>query len=79
MDLEQRQFHGLGGETSLPWLGPTLRFQASLSEEDREEFGFDVRVLDWQTYLVTYAQGIRDFLFKEDPAKQVRIRSSDIS
>jgi len=40
---------------------------SEISEEDREVFGFDIRKLDWIQYLETYVQGIRKFLFKEDP------------
>merc|ERR1719219_2832682 len=38
-----------------------------LGEEDKLVFNFDIRNLDWIQYLETYVQGIRKFLFKEDP------------
>lgn len=76
-DMMQKSTRALEPFTTGSWTWSSdnsMALEASLSEEDREEFGFDVRVLDWQTYLVTYAQGIRDFLFKEDPAKQEACR-----
>jgi len=39
-----------------------------LTEEDKEKFGFDVRDIEWQGYLDVYVEGIREFLFKEDPS-----------
>lgn len=39
-----------------------------LSQEDREIFPFDLRELDWSNFLETYVQGIRKYLFKEDPS-----------
>jgi len=51
-----------------------LSLEASLTEEDRRDFGFDIRGMHWPTYLDTYAQGIRDFLFKDDPSSQLACR-----
>jgi len=45
-----------------------IKLEKELTEEDRTVFGFDIRHLDWKEYLETYAQGIRKFLFKEDPS-----------
>jgi len=39
-----------------------------MNEEDRQIFGFDIRELDWLQYIETYVQGIRQYLFKEDPS-----------
>merc|ERR1712226_1411580 len=52
----------------------TVALEADLTEEDRTVFGFDIRAVDWQTYLDQYAQGIRDHLFQEDPASQAACR-----
>jgi len=41
---------------------------SELSQEDKEIFGFDIRDLDWVDYLEAYVQGIRTYLFKEDPS-----------
>jgi len=51
-----------------------LALEASLTEVDRQVFGFDMRGLDWKNYLDIYAQGIRDYLFKEDPSTQAQAR-----
>lgn len=39
-----------------------------LSAEDRREFHFDVRDIDWSAYLEQYILGIRSFIFKEHPS-----------
>jgi len=52
----------------------TKALEESLSDEDRQKFGFDIRGLHWPSYIKVYAQGIRDFLFKEDPASQASCR-----
>jgi len=44
------------------------KLEKELTTEDREVFGFDIKELDWKEYLETYSQGIRKFLFKEDPS-----------
>lgn len=38
-----------------------------LSLEDRQTFTFDVRQIDWGSYLEHYILGIRHFLLKENP------------
>ena len=48
--------------------------QASLTEEDRRTFGFDMRGLHWPTYLDIYCQGIRDFVFRDSADSQVACR-----
>ena len=61
--------------------------QASLTEEDRRTFGFDMRGLHWPTYLDIYCQvsqqhlildppnqGIRDFVFGDSAESQVACR-----
>ena len=35
---------------------PNMNLQASLTEEDRRTFGFDMRGLHWPTYLDIYCQ-----------------------
>ncbi|MFH4974946.1 hypothetical protein AB6A40_001655 [Gnathostoma spinigerum] len=37
----------------------------SLSEEDRQTFNFDVRQLNWDSYLFDYLMGVKRFLIKE--------------
>ena len=51
-----------------------LSLEASLTEEDRRTFGFDMRGLHWPTYLDAYCQGIRDFLFQDSAESQVACR-----
>jgi len=51
-----------------------LNLEASLTEEDRRTFGFDMRGLHWPTYLDIYCQGIRDFVFRDQAESQVACR-----
>jgi len=51
-----------------------LSLEASLTEEDRRTFGFDMRGLHWPTYLDIYCQGIRDFVFRDSAESQVACR-----
>ena len=51
-----------------------LSLEASLTEEDRRTFGFDIRGLHWPTYLDIYCQGIRDFVFQDSAESQVACR-----
>lgn len=44
------------------------RLAEELTEDDKKIFGFDLRDIQWQDYLNKYVEGIREFLFKEDPA-----------
>ncbi|XP_037071461.1 putative fatty acyl-CoA reductase CG5065 [Pollicipes pollicipes] len=37
-----------------------------MSEDDREEFHFQLKDLDWQSYMATYCNGVRRFILKED-------------
>jgi len=37
-----------------------------MSEEDRQTFDFDVRTIDWQSYMQAYVIGTRQFILKED-------------
>ncbi|CAG2059777.1 unnamed protein product [Timema podura] len=39
-----------------------------LSAEDKKCFSFDVREIDWPTYIESYILGMRQFLFKEKPS-----------
>ncbi|EZA60709.1 hypothetical protein DMN91_002292 [Ooceraea biroi] len=43
------------------------RLWEQLSPEDRETFLFDVRQIDWPSYLENYILGIRHFILKESP------------
>ncbi|XP_053994524.1 putative fatty acyl-CoA reductase CG5065 [Hylaeus volcanicus] len=43
------------------------RLGEQLSPEDRETFMFDVREINWGTYLEDYILGIRHFILKESP------------
>ena len=51
-----------------------LSLEASLTEEDRRTFGFDMRGLHWPAYLDHYCQGIRDFVFQDSTESQVACR-----
>ncbi|XP_011645020.1 putative fatty acyl-CoA reductase CG5065 [Pogonomyrmex barbatus] len=43
------------------------RLGEQLSPEDRETFMFDVKQIDWPSYLEHYILGIRQFILKESP------------
>ncbi|XP_033221450.1 putative fatty acyl-CoA reductase CG5065 [Belonocnema kinseyi] len=43
------------------------RLGAQLSSQDRETFMFDVKQIDWPSYLEHYILGIRQFILKESP------------
>lgn len=63
--------------TTQSWTWSTsnvLGLEASLNEKDRKEFGFDIRGLHWPTYIDIYAQGIRQFLFKNEASTQAACR-----
>ena len=47
----------------------TVNMQASLTEEDRRTFGFDMRGLHWPTYLDIYCQVSKQHVIL-DPKKQ---------
>ena len=39
-----------------------------LCRADRDIFNFDVRSIDWKTYIQTYVCGVRQFILKDDLA-----------
>ena len=39
-----------------------------MSEEDKQEFDFDIRSLDWDQYIHDFCMGTKQYLFKEDLA-----------
>ncbi|XP_043273034.1 putative fatty acyl-CoA reductase CG5065 [Venturia canescens] len=43
------------------------RLGYELSPDDRQTFMFDVKQIDWPSYLENYILGIRQFIFKESP------------
>lgn len=51
------------------------RLSQQLSPEDRQTFLFDVKQIDWPTYLENYILGIRHFLLKESPESLPAARS----
>lgn len=40
----------------------------SMREDDRQEFQFDVRTIEWEDYVEKYVLGFRQFLFKQNPS-----------
>nr|CAD7567382.1 unnamed protein product [Timema californicum] len=44
------------------------QLSSMLSVEDKKCFSFDVREIDWPTYIESYILGMRQFLFKEKPS-----------
>jgi len=76
-DLMQKSAKALETFTTNSWSWSndnTLALEADLTEEDRQMFGFDIRAVDWRSYLDEYAQGIRDNVFQEDPSTQAACR-----
>ncbi|CAD6207886.1 GSCOCG00003144001-RA-CDS [Cotesia congregata] len=51
------------------------RLNQQLSPEDRNTFMFDVRQIDWPSYLENYIIGIRQFILKESPETLPAARS----
>ncbi len=45
-----------------------IQLLEQMSPEDRRTFYFDVRTIDWASYLETYALGTRRFILKDDPS-----------
>jgi hypothetical protein len=37
-----------------------------MSVQEKITFNFDVRKIDWETYMTTFAVGVREYLFKDD-------------
>jgi fatty acyl-CoA reductase len=46
----------------------------SLTEEDRQTFYTDIKMVDWDGYLKNYVLGTRHYLLKEDPATLPKAR-----
>ncbi len=46
-----------------------------MSERDRHVFNFDVRQIDWKTYIQDYMLGLRRYILKE---KDVTIRAAKV-
>lgn len=51
------------------------RLGEQLSPEDRQTFMFDVKQIDWSSYLERYILGIRHFILKESPDSLPAARS----
>lgn len=45
-----------------------IRLLDYLSEADRNIFYFDVRQINWNTYIGTYVAGARRYILKDDPS-----------
>lgn len=71
-DMMQKSTSALEPFTTNSWNWSNdnvLKLSDSLSKEDREVFGFDIRTeFDWMDYLTSYVMGIRTYLFKSDPS-----------
>jgi fatty acyl-CoA reductase len=37
-----------------------------MSDEEQSTFNFDVRKIDWETYMTNFVTGVGKYLFKED-------------
>jgi len=76
-EMMQKSTKALEPFTTGSWTWTSSNTKAlgeSLTEEDREKFGFDIQAVHWPSYLKVYAQGIRDYVFKENPATQAACR-----
>lgn len=47
-----------------------------LSDSDRRTFDFDVRKIDWNSYIETYILGARRFILKDDPSTLPQARKN---
>jgi fatty acyl-CoA reductase len=45
-----------------------IRLLDYLSETDRSIFYFDVRQINWKSYIETYVAGARRYILKDDPS-----------
>ncbi len=43
-----------------------LQLSNKMSAEDRSTFNFDVRQIDWESYMESYVIGVRKYLLKDD-------------
>ncbi|XP_003745037.1 fatty acyl-CoA reductase 1 [Galendromus occidentalis] len=53
----------------------TQNLFAGLHKSDKDEFNFDVRTIDWPSYVHTYCSGIRRYLLKEDSSNLEQARA----
>lgn len=51
------------------------RLCSYMSPADQLKFDFDVKNIDWDSYLQSYILGIRRFIFKENPNSLPKARS----
>ena len=49
---------------------------ATLSPEDKLKFDFDVRKIEWSSYLEKYCLGVRRFVLNEDPSSLPNSKSN---
>ncbi|KAK9505236.1 hypothetical protein O3M35_009331 [Rhynocoris fuscipes] len=54
----------------------TMELIDFLHDEDRIEFDFDVRKINWVTYLEAYVVGLRNFILKEDATSLPEARAN---
>ncbi|XP_046651716.1 LOW QUALITY PROTEIN: putative fatty acyl-CoA reductase CG5065 [Daphnia pulicaria] len=52
-------------EWNFPSQNPVLLMD-KMSVQEKNTFNFDVRKIDWETYMTTFAVGVREYLFKDD-------------
>jgi len=53
-----------------------IRLLEQLSDSDRHTFDFDVRKIDWNSYIETYILGARRFILKDDPSTLPQARKN---
>lgn len=51
------------------------RLLQKLNSQDRETFDFDVRKIEWKSYMETYVSGVRQFILKDSPSSLPAARS----
>lgn len=51
------------------------KLMSKLCHQDREIFNFDVRCIDWKSYMQTYVCGVRQFILKDSPSSLPAARS----
>lgn len=54
----------------------TMELINHLKPVDQIEFDFDVRKINWHTYIKSYVVGMRNYILKEDPSTLPEARAN---
>ncbi|KAL3842113.1 hypothetical protein ACJMK2_020165 [Sinanodonta woodiana] len=78
-DKIQKSVRSLDYFTSRQWEfsnNNMLMLQSQLSEEDKKEFLFDVKLIDWRMYMEWYCLGTKQYVLKEELSQLPNARKS---